>query len=131
MEDPGKNPDPPGAAWRIPGSAARYADLPSQNKKTPIPNRNPLHYDAAGSGNSNILEQCSINSIPKKLSSITPYIPNSRPKPKPPKKNVITISQRLTAVNDSIDWPVLFIARLLVMVQQGTACRYLAVILRY
>ena len=68
MEDPGKNPDPPGAAWRIPGSAARYADLPSQNKKTPIPNRNPLHYDAAGSGNSNILEQCSINSIPKKLS---------------------------------------------------------------
>ena len=63
MEDPGKNPDPPGAAGRIPGSTARNADLPSQNKKTPIPNRSPLHYDAAGSGSSNILEQCSINSI--------------------------------------------------------------------
>ena len=67
-------------------------------------------------------------SIPKKLSSIIPYIPNSRPKPKPPKKNVITISKRLTAVNDSIDWTVLFIAQLLVMVQQGTACRYLALL---
>ena len=27
-----------------------------------------------------------------------------------------------------IDWTVLFIARLLVMVQQGTACRYLALL---
>lgn len=54
-------------------------------------------------------------STPKKLYSITPYIPNSRPKPKPAKKNVTTISKRLKAVNDRMDWTVLFIALLLVM----------------
>ena len=51
-----------------------------------------------------------------------PYISNKRPKPKPPQNNVMTISKALKAVNDNMDWTVLFIALLLVMVQQGTAC---------
>ena len=49
-----------------------------------------------------------------------PYISNKRPKPKPPQNNVMTISKALKAVNDNMDWTVLFIALLLVMVQQGT-----------
>lgn len=44
-----------------------------------------------------------------------PYISNKRPKPKPPQNNVITISKALKAVNDNMDWTVLFIALLLVM----------------
>ena len=51
-----------------------------------------------------------------------PYISNKRPKPKPPQNNVMTISKALKAVNDNMDWTVLFIVLLLVMVQQGTAC---------
>lgn len=45
-----------------------------------------------------------------------PYISNRRPKPKPPQNNVMTISKALKAVNDNMDWTVLFIALLLVMV---------------
>ena len=45
-----------------------------------------------------------------------PYISNKRPKPKPPQNNVMTISKALKAVNDNMDWTVLFIALLLVMV---------------
>ena len=44
-----------------------------------------------------------------------PYISNKRPKPKPPQNNVMTISKALKAVNDNMDWTVLFIALLLVM----------------
>lgn len=44
------------------------------------------------------------------------YIPNRRPKPKPPQNNVMTISKALKAVNDTMDWTGLFIALLLVMV---------------
>ena len=51
-----------------------------------------------------------------------PYILNRRPKPKPPQNNVMTINKALKAVNDTMDWTVLFIVLLLVMVQQGTAC---------
>ena len=47
-----------------------------------------------------------------------PYISNKRPKPKPPQNNVMTISKALKAVNDNMDWPVLFIALLLVMVRK-------------
>lgn len=47
-----------------------------------------------------------------------PYISNKRPKPKPPQNNVITISKALKAVNDNMDWTVLFIALLLVMVRK-------------
>ena len=43
------------------------------------------------------------------------YISNRRPRPKPPQNNVMTISKTLKAVNDTMDWTVLFIARLLVM----------------
>ena len=57
-----------------------------------------------------------------------PYILNRRPKPKPPQNNVMTISKALKAVNDTMDWTVLFIVLLLVMVQQGTACRYPALL---
>ena len=60
-----------------------------------------------------------------------PYISNKRPKPKPPQNNVMTISKALKAVNDNMDWTVLFIALLLVMVQQGTACRYPALLLTF
>lgn len=38
-----------------------------------------------------------------------PYILNRRPKPKPPQNNVMTISKALKAVNDTMDWTVLFI----------------------
>lgn len=48
-----------------------------------------------------------------------PYISNKRPKPKPPQNNVMTISKALKAVNDNMDWTVLFIALLLVMVRKG------------
>lgn len=41
-----------------------------------------------------------------------PYISNKRPKPKPPQNNVMTISKALKAVNDNMDWTVLFIALL-------------------
>lgn len=44
-----------------------------------------------------------------------PYIPNRRPKPKPPQNNVMAISKRLKAVNDTMDWTVLFIALLLMV----------------
>lgn len=44
-----------------------------------------------------------------------PYSSNKRPKPKPPQNNVMTISKALKAVNDNMDWTVLFIALLLVM----------------
>lgn len=50
-----------------------------------------------------------------------PYISNKRPKPKPPQNNVMTISKALKAVNDNMDWTVLFIALLLVMAKRGTA----------
>lgn len=60
-----------------------------------------------------------------------PYILNRRPKPKPPQNNVITISKALKAINDTMDWTVLFIVLLLVMVQQGTACRYPALLSTY
>lgn len=49
-----------------------------------------------------------------------PYISNKRPKPKPPQNNVMTISKALKAVNDNMDWTVLFIALLLVMDKRGT-----------
>lgn len=49
-----------------------------------------------------------------------PYISNKRPKPKPPQNNVMTISKALKAVNDNMDWTVLFIALLLVMTKRGT-----------
>ena len=49
-----------------------------------------------------------------------PYIPNRRPKPKPPQNNVMTISKALKAVNDNMDWTVLFIALLLVMTKRET-----------
>lgn len=39
-----------------------------------------------------------------------PYILNRRPKPKPPQNNVMTINKALKAVNDTMDWTVLFIA---------------------
>ena len=48
------------------------------------------------------------------------YIPNRRPKPKPPQNNVMTISKALKAVNDTMDWTGLFIALLLVMAKRGT-----------
>ena len=32
-----------------------------------------------------------------------PYIPNRRPKPKPPQNNVMAISKTLKVVNDRID----------------------------
>ena len=44
-----------------------------------------------------------------------PYISNKRPKPKPPQNNVMTINKALKAVNDTMDWTVLFIVLLLVM----------------
>ena len=47
-----------------------------------------------------------------------PYIPNRRLKPKPPQNNVMTISKALKAVNDTMDWTVLFIVLLLVMVRK-------------
>lgn len=49
-----------------------------------------------------------------------PYISNKRPKPKPPQNNVMTISKALKAVNDNMDWTVLFIALLLVMAKRET-----------
>ena len=49
-----------------------------------------------------------------------PYISNKRPKPKPQQNNVMTISKALKAVNDNMDWTVLFIALLLVMTKRGT-----------
>lgn len=52
-----------------------------------------------------------------------PYISNKRPKPKPPQNNVMTISKALKAVNDNMDWTVLFIALLLVMAWKGTPFR--------
>lgn len=51
-----------------------------------------------------------------------PYILNRRPKPKPPQNNVMTINKALKAVNDTMDWTVLFIVLLLVMAKRGTAC---------
>ena len=51
------------------------------------------------------------------------YSSNKRPKPKPPQNNVMTISKALKAVNDNMDWTVLFIALLLVMVWKGTPFR--------
>lgn len=50
-----------------------------------------------------------------------PYILNRRPKPKPPQNNVMTINKALKAVNDTMDWTVLFIVLLLVMAGRGTA----------
>ena len=50
-----------------------------------------------------------------------PYILNRRPKPKPPQNNVMTINKALKAVNDTMDWTVLFIVLLLVMAWRGTA----------
>ena len=47
-----------------------------------------------------------------------PYILNRRPKPKPPQNNVMTIYKALKAVNDTMDWTVLFIVLLLVMVRK-------------
>ena len=52
-----------------------------------------------------------------------PYISNKRPKPKPPQNNVMTISKALKAVNDNMDWTVLFIALLLVMAWKETPFR--------
>ena len=72
-----------------------------------------------------------IISKPKRQYSIIPYISNRRLKPKPPQNNVMAISKALKAVNDTMDWTVLFIVLLLVMVQQGTACRYPASLSTY
>lgn len=59
-----------------------------------------------------------------------PYILNRRPKPKPPQKSVMTINKALKAVNDTMDWTVLFIVLLLVMVWKGTPFRgYLSLLL--
>ena len=52
-----------------------------------------------------------------------PYILNRRPKPKPPQNNVMTISKAPKAVNDNMDWTVLFIALLLVMAWKETPFR--------
>ena len=43
----------------------------------------------------------------------------------------MVISKALKAVNDTMDWKVLFIVLLLVMVQQGAACRYPASLSTY
>ena len=43
----------------------------------------------------------------------------------------MAISKALKAANDTMDWTVLFIVLLLVMVQQGTACRYPASLSTY
>ena len=45
-----------------------------------------------------------------------PYIPNRRPKPKPPQNNVMIINIILKDIKDIMDWTVLFIARLSVTV---------------
>jgi len=55
-------------------------------------------------------------SILKKQYSIIPYIPNRRPKPKPPQNNVMIINIILKDIKDIMDWTVLFIARLSVTV---------------
>lgn len=61
-----------------------------------------------------------------------PYISNKRPKPKPPQNNVMTISKALKAVNDNMDWTVLFIALLLVMAWKGTPFRgYLSLLILF
>ena len=60
-----------------------------------------------------------------------PYILNRRPKPKPPQNNVMTINKALKAVNDTMDWTVLFIVLLLLMAKLGTACRYPALLAKY
>ena len=52
-----------------------------------------------------------------------PCIPNRRAKPKPPQNNVMAISKALKAINDTMDWTVLFITLLLVMVGKGTPFR--------
>ena len=59
-----------------------------------------------------------------------PYISNKRPKPKPPQNNVMTISKALKAVNDNMDWTVLFIALLLVMYQNKLLQPYVRILLR-
>lgn len=59
------------------------------------------------------------------------YISNRRPRPKPPQNNVMTISKTLKAVNDTMDWTVLFIARLLVMVSRERLVRYPALLAKY
>lgn len=61
-----------------------------------------------------------------------PYILNRRPKPKPPQNNVMTINKALKAVNDTMDWTVLFIVLLLVMSKRGNAVkRYHALLVVY
>ena len=59
------------------------------------------------------------------------YSSNKRPKPKPPQNNVMTISKALKAVNDNMDWTVLFIALLLVMVSRERLVRYPALLAKY
>ena len=60
-----------------------------------------------------------------------PYILNRRPKPKPPQNNVMTINKALKAVNDTMDWTVLFIVLLLVMVSRERLVRYPASLMVY
>ena len=60
-----------------------------------------------------------------------PYILNRRPKPKPPQNNVMTINKALKAVNDTMDWTVLFIVLLLVMVSRERLVRYPALLAKY
>ena len=60
-----------------------------------------------------------------------PYILNRRPKPKPPQNNVMTINKALKAVNDTMDWTVLFIVLLLVMVGRERLVRYPALLLTF
>ena len=57
-----------------------------------------------------------------------PYILNRRPKPKPPQNNVMTINKALKAVNDTMDWTVLFIVLLLVMLAGNAVRRYHALL---
>ena len=45
-------------------------------------------------------------SILKKQYSIIPYIPNRRPKPKPPQNNVMIINIILKDIKDIMDWTV-------------------------
>ena len=60
-----------------------------------------------------------------------PYISNKRPKPKPPQNNVMTISKAPKAVNDNMDWTVLFIALLLVMAKRGTLSSVITLCYQY
>lgn len=57
-----------------------------------------------------------------------PYIPNRRPMPKPPQNNVMAISKALKAVNDTMDWTILFIALLLEWLERSIVRCYLSLL---